>query len=269
MKAAVIGHPIAHSKSPLIHNYWMKQNGINGTYEAINVAPENLKEKISEMIVQDYDGFNVTVPHKQSIITLCDSIDKTAEKIGAVNTVIIKDRKLYGTNTDVFGFIQNIKSQSSFNFKNKTAAILGAGGAARAVIYGLMNEDIGQIKLLNRTRKNAEELAILYPDIGQIIDWSERMQAIENIDFLVNTTSLGMQGKPTLELNLDRLSPHAIVSDVVYAPLMTDLLNDAVGRGNKVVTGIGMLLHQARPAFEAWTNILPEVTEELEGIVMS
>lgn len=268
MKAAVIGHPIAHSKSPLIHNYWMNEHKIKGTYETIDIAPHDLKEKISDLIDQGFDGFNVTVPHKQNVMTLCDDIDHVAKKIGAVNTVVIKDKKLFGTNTDAFGFIENIKSQSDFDFNQKTAMILGAGGAARAVLYGLVSEGVSEIKITNRTQAKAEELAALYPDITQVVDWADRSQAIDNIDFLVNTTSLGMQGKPALEMSLESLPSAAPVTDIVYAPLMTGLLENASQRGNEVITGIGMLLHQARPAFEAWTDILPEVTTALEDIVI-
>jgi len=265
MKAGVIGHPITHSKSPMIHNHWMEFHKIKGTYEAIDIAPENLQEKIANLIVQKFDGFNVTVPHKQTVMMLCNTVDENAKNIGAVNTVIIKDQKLHGTNTDAFGFIQNIKWQSDFDFKDKTAFVLGAGGAACAVIYGLIDAGVKQIKLSNRTRENAEVLAALYPSVIKVIDWEERSQAIDNVDFLVNTTSLGMQGKPPLEISLDHLPAHALVNDIVYAPLKTDLLNNASLRGNKIITGIGMLLHQARPAFEAWTGILPDVTDTLEG----
>ena len=263
MKVAVIGHPVAHSKSPLIHQYWMNQSSMKGVYNAIDIAPENLKDGIQQLIDQNYNGFNVTVPHKEALKDLCDEVDDIAQAVGAVNTVIIQDKKLIGTNTDVFGFIQNIKSSSSFNFDNKTAFVLGAGGAARAVIYGLVQEGITAIKLTNRTAEKAVELQSMAPESIEIIDWDEKDKHLKNIDILVNTTSLGMVGKPTLTLSLKNLPKQALVSDIVYAPLMTDLLTQAQHRGNEVVTGIGMLLHQARPAFQKWAGILPDVTEEL------
>ena len=264
MKAAVIGHPVAHSKSPIIHQHWIEQYGLQGSYEAIDIAPESLTNEIKKMIDDGYDGFNVTVPHKRAVMNLCDEIDGNAQLIGAVNTVIIKDKKLIGTNTDSFGFIENIKSSApDFDFKNKTVFVLGAGGAARAVIYGLVCQGVDRIKLSNRTAEKALELAIMAPDIIAVVPWENKSQAIENIDLLVNTTSLGMDKKPPLEIDLSALPQTAPVNDIVYAPPMTELLKNAKSRGNHIITGIGMLLHQARPAFEAWTGILPEVTQEL------
>ena len=201
--------------------------------------------------------------YKKSLKDLCDEVDDIAQAVGAVNTVTIQDKKLIGTNTDVFGFIQNIKSSSHFNFENKTALVLGAGGAARAVIYGLVQEGVAAIKLANRTAEKAVELQSMASGLIEIIDWEEKDKYLKNIDILINTTSLGMVGNPPLELDLENLPRHALVSDIIYAPLMTDLLTKAKHRGNEVVTGIGMLLHQARPAFEKWTGILPDVTEEL------
>lgn len=270
MKAAVIGRPIAHSKSPIIHNYWLEKYGLAGSYEAIDILPDNLGDNIKKLVNANYNGFNVTVPYKQKILEVCDEIGKTAEEIGAVNTIIIRDNKLFGTNTDAFGFTENIKiAQPEFDFENKTAFVLGAGGAARAVIYGLKDRGIGRIKISNRTQGRAEELKSLEPEIIQIIQWDRRSEALSDTDLLVNTTSLGMTGKPPLEIDLSALPKEALVNDIVYAPLMTDLLIQAKAHGNKIVTGIGMLLHQARPAFEAWTGILPEVTAELEEKVLS
>lgn len=269
MKACVIGHPIQHSKSPLIHNYWLNQNNIDGQYDAIDITPENLKDGIRQLLEKGYDGFNVTIPHKQNIIKLCDEIDDTARMIGAINTVIIQEGKLYGRNTDAFGFIQNIKThRPDFDFKNKSALILGAGGAARAIIYGLLQEGIGRIIVVNRTIEKAEELRDLEPAQIEIKPWEERSNILKNIDILVNSTSLGMTQKPALEIDLNGLPEETLVCDIVYAPLMTDLLNAARACGNDIVTGIGMLLHQARPAFEAWTGTLPDVTPELEKLVL-
>lgn len=269
MKACVIGHPIAHSKSPIIHSYWLEKNNIVGSYEAVEIHPDTLKDGITQLIENDYAGFNVTVPHKENILSLCDEVDEVAKKIGAVNTVVIKDKKLLGTNTDAFGFIQNIKqAQPDFVFKDKTVFILGAGGATRAVIYGLINEGVSKIILTNRTQERAEELRVMAPDKIEVVPWADKFKALKNIDLLVNTTSLGMAGKPTLEMDLSGLPKEALVTDIVYAPLMTDLLSNAQARGNKIVTGIGMLLHQARPAFEKWTGFMPDVTKELEEIVL-
>lgn len=267
MKAAVIGHPISHSKSPIIHNYWLNKHGIEGSYETIDIAPDDLETGIRQIIEENYNGFNVTVPHKQAIIKLCDEIDQTAQQIGAVNTVTIKDGKLIGSNTDAYGFIQNLKTECP-NFNDKTALVLGAGGASRAILHGLIGEGIEAIKLTNRTRENAEELSKIASKKIEVIDWNQKEQVLENVDLVINSTSLGMEGKPPLEINLSTLPKTAIVNDIVYAPLITDLLKHAETNGNKIVTGIGMLLHQARPTFQSWTGVLPEVTQDLEQKVL-
>ena len=264
LKAGVIGYPIHHSKSPIIHGSWIEEHGVQGAYNTIEIAPENLKSDIQNLIAKNFDGFNVTIPHKQNIMNLCDEVNETARAIGAVNTVSIQDGKLFGTNTDAFGFIQNIKQEvSAFDFKNKSAVVLGAGGAARAIIYALHQEDVSEIIITNRTREKAESLIELAPEKVCIVDWEEKENALKSADLLVNTTSLGMEGQASLELSLENLPQTALVNDIVYAPLMTDLLVQAKERGNDVVTGIGMLIHQARPAFEKWTGILPDVNEEL------
>ncbi len=268
MKAAVIGYPIHHSKSPLIHRHWLEQHNIKGSYEAIEIKPDGLTAGVHDLITQGYDGFNVTIPHKENIMQLCYDIDTHAQKIGAVNTVAIKDRKLFGKNTDAFGFIQNIKSKNEFNFKDSKALVLGAGGSSRAILYGLIGEGVDEIYLTNRTKSKAVELQKINAEKIKIIDWEEKENFLEGINLLVNTTSLGMIGCQNLEINLDGLNINATVTDIVYAPLMTPLLMQAQKRGNNIVTGIGMLLHQARPAFEAWTGVLPDVTTALEQKVL-
>lgn len=272
IKCAVIGHPISHSKSPLIHNYWINAYNFNGTYEAIDIAPENLERDIKRLIDEGYKGFNVTVPHKESIIDLCDSVDYNAQSIGAVNTVVIEGGKLRGMNTDGFGFLHNIWDvDPDFDFEDKCAVVLGAGGATRAIVSALIGERIGKIILLNRTRARAENIAqgmSVLCDLIDVIDWEGRASALGEADLLINTTALGMSGQPPLELDLSALPPRALVNDIVYAPLDTDLLKAANAKGNKTVTGIGMLLHQARPAFKEWFGLLPDVTQELNELVL-
>ncbi len=269
MKAGVIGYPIAHSKSPIIHQYWMEQNNIKGSYEAIEIHPDELEHKIQNLIDEDYDGFNVTIPHKQNIIKLCDEIDERAKIIGAVNTVQIRNKKLVGTNTDSIGFIQNIKSSNpSFIFKDKIVIVLGAGGASRAVLYGLLKAGVQKIFLTNRTPEKTKELIAVFGDKIEFLEWEKRESVLEQIDLLVNTTSLGMENNPSLELDLNTLNDQALVCDIVYAPLMTDLLMQAKNKRNQVVTGIGMLLYQAQPAFELWAGIRPIVDGALEGLVL-
>lgn len=262
-KAGVIGHPVGHSLSPLIHGYWIGRHGLSGTYEALDIAPGTLEQAVQNLVAAGYAGFNVTLPYKQDIMKFCAALDGTARQIGAVNTVRIEDGVLYGRNTDAFGFIENIKKTlPDFDFAAGPAFILGAGGAARAVIYGLLEAGVKEIRIVNRTRGKAEALARDFP--LNVADWEERERAAEGAALLVNTTALGMKGKPALAFDLKFLPPGAAVCDIVYAPLYTDLLQAARAAGHPVVTGIGMLLHQARPAFESWFGVLPEVTDELE-----
>ena len=269
IKTAVIGHPIAHSKSPLIHSEWLREHGVEGSYEAIDIEPDALVEGVRALVERGYAGFNITLPHKVAIMALCDEVDETARAIGAVNTVTIRDGKLYGTNTDAFGFAKNILSAGldGWSFKDGAAVVLGAGGAARAIIYALLKEGAPSIILLNRTREKAEELAGMDTKI-QVEDWDKRNQALENANLVVNTTSLGMESKPSLDIDLSLAPAGALVTDIVYEPLMTDLLKQADTRGLRVVTGIGMLLHQARLGFELWNSVMPEVTPELEKKVL-
>ncbi len=270
MKAAVIGYPVAHSKSPLIHEYWLKKYNITGSYEAIAAEPENLNAVIHNLEQQGYNGFNVTVPHKEAVLELCDHLDDTARSIGAVNTILIKDKKLHGMNTDAFGFIENLKScQHDFDFNGMTAFVLGAGGASKAVIYALIEEGVKKIYLSNRTIEKAETLAQKFSPFVEVISWDEKENFLKHSNLLVNTTFLGMTGKPDLEIDIHTLPQTSLVTDIVYFPLMTDLLKNAQAQNLHIVTGIGMLLHQARPAFQAWSGILPDIDATLEAQVLA
>ncbi len=267
IKSAVIGHPISHSLSPVIHGYWFKKYNIDGAYQAIDIAPDQLPSRVLDLRAQGYAGFNVTVPHKQNMMTLCDMLDNTAHAIGAVNTVVIEDNKIMGRNTDAFGYIENIKQEApNFNFKNGPALVLGAGGAARAIVYGLLSEGVREIFITNRTRANAEIIARDFENV-RVVDWAEREKACNDAHLLTNTTVLGMKGQDELAMDISSLSPTSLVCDIVYKPLMTTLLQHALMRNLQVVTGIGMLLHQARPAFAAWSGIMPEVTPELVNMI--
>jgi len=269
IKTAVIGHPISHSKSPLIHNHWIAQHGLNGSYEAIDISAQELAVCMKDLIAQGYAGWNVTIPHKEAVFALCDHVDESAQAMGAVNMVAIKDGKIHGKNTDGFGFIQNIKSaHPDFDFTNGPAHILGAGGAARAILHALLKAGVPHIALSNRTRSRAEELAAMNPETIKVIEWNDDAPLLHS-NLLVNTTSLGMKGHPDLELDLSGLNPKALVTDIVYSPLQTRLLRRASQQGNPTVTGIGMLLHQARPAFECWYGIAPHIDAELEAKVLS
>ncbi|HEU4839521.1 MAG TPA: shikimate dehydrogenase, partial [Micavibrio sp.] len=257
VKAGVIGHPVHHSKSPLIHNHWIARYGLSGEYRAVDIAPENLKEGVQKLIDAGYAGFNVTIPHKQEIFKLCADVDDTAKIIGAVNTAVIRDGKLYGANTDAFGFIENVKQQAfGVDFAHRHCVVLGAGGAARAIVYGLIEAGAQKIILSNRTEDKARDVAAMDTDIIEVVPWDKRSAALDGAGFLVNATALGMTGREALEIDLSALPPQAVVSDIVYTPLMTDLLRQVQHKGHQVVTGIGMLLHQARPAFEKWFGVL-------------
>ncbi len=273
IKTGVIGHPISHSKSPLIHSYWLDSHELSGSYEAIDIKPENLKQDVLDLVNQGYKGFNVTVPHKVTIMELCDVIDPIAEQIEAVNTVTIKKGKLHGTNTDAFGFTENIKQAITrenwdWSFDGGKAVVIGAGGAANAVIHALLEEGVPEITITNRTREKAEILTSR--DVRKITahDWDKRNECFKNANLIINCSALGMAGNAALEVDLKDAPEHALVTDIVYAPLYTDLLNQAIDQGLRVVTGIGMLLHQARPGFELWNGVLPEVTSELEELTL-
>lgn len=270
IRAGVIGHPISHSKSPLIHGHWLEQYGIDGSYEAIDISPHALDEAIRTLVHEGYAGFNVTIPHKEEIFKRCAHVDEKAQIIGAVNTVKIEEGKLIGTNTDAFGFIENIKQNApGFDFTAGPAVVLGAGGAARAVLYGLIEAGVPSIILMNRTLAKAEILRAMNPEKIHTRPWEERAEALADANLIVNTTALGMNGQAPLDLPLGRAPRNALVTDIVYAPLMTDLLTRAKERGNPVVTGIGMLLHQARAGFELWFGVMPDVTVDLEKKVLS
>jgi shikimate dehydrogenase len=272
IKAAVIGHPVAHSKSPLIHRYWIKKYGLNGDYDLVDVPSGKLSESIGSLKNTGYAGFNVTIPHKQSVMDLCDLLDESAKHTGAVNTVkFLEDGRIAGMNTDAFCFVENIREHfPEFSFEKGPALVLGAGGAARAIVYALLVQGAPKIIIVNRTIQKAEALAkeSIEPSRVQVCSWEDRNESLKEASLLVNTTSAGMTGMSELDINLENLSGNALVNDIVYSPLITGLLNKARESGNPVVTGIGMLLHQARPAFKEWFGITPEVTEDLRKKVL-
>lgn len=262
--AAVIGDPITHSKSPIMHNSWLKKAGIEGKYTAIHVRPEELRAFAKVVRDSNMRGFNATLPHKEALIELCDELDDDAAAIGAVNTVSNIDGMLIGSNTDAFGFIQNIKNQHpDFDFTSGPVLLIGAGGAAKAVLYGLLQEGVSEIFLTNRTREKAEASAKLDKHI-HVVDWEKRDEYVDKAGLIVNTTSLGMAGKPVLELNLDGITPQTLVSDIVYAPLETALLREATEKGAHTATGVGMLIEQGRKSFHHWFGVWPEPDQKLE-----
>ena len=264
-KAGVIGWPVSHSLSPRLHGFWLRQHKIEGAYEALAVPTGDLASVTQRLVAEQWRGFNLTIPHKEAVIPLLHGIDDAARAIGAVNTVVINGAKLIGHNTDAYGFWENIRP--SVAQRNK-AVVLGAGGAARAVVHALRANGFKQIVIINRSRERAEILCGETPDIS-VGDWAARATLLECADVLVNTTSLGMTGKDALDLDLSLLPTSAVVNDIVYAPLQTPLLMQAQARGNTVVDGLGMLLHQAVPAFEAWFGVRPQVTQALREHVLA
>jgi shikimate dehydrogenase len=271
IRAGVMGWPVAHSRSPLLHGFWLTQHGIKGAYELLPVRPEDLKTALRGLVVQGFAGCNLTVPHKQAALAMVDHVDAMAARIGAVNTVTVRrDGTLEGRNTDAFGFRENLRAaEPAWRASAGPAVVLGAGGAARAVVAALLDEGTPEIRLVNRSRDKAAALAAALGGAITVIDWSRRAAALANAALLVNTTSLGMTGQPPLDLALDALPKTAVVNDIVYAPLETPLLSAARQRGNPVVDGLGMLLHQARPAFAAWFGVTPEVTPALRQAVVA
>ena len=271
-KAGVMGWPISHSLSPRLHGFWLRHYGLAGTYDALPVKPEDLPAALRGLQAQGLRGVNLTVPHKVAACTLVDTLDATAQRIGAINLVTVnEDGTLSGRNTDAYGFTQNLKA-GSFVPAGGVAFVLGAGGACRAVLVALADMGLNEIRLANRTRDHAEKLAQeLSTESCQIhvVDWAQASQSLSKVDLVVNSTSLGMTGQPPLDFSLEGLPPSAFVTDIVYAPLETALLRQAKQRGQRTIDGLGMLLHQARPAFEAFFGLDPEVTEELRNFVLA
>lgn len=267
IKAGVMGHPIEHSLSPRLHGYWLKKYNINGTYEALAVAPDQLRQALKTLRDRGFRGVNLTVPHKEAALQIVDHVDPLARRIGAVNTVVVRDDgTLEGRNTDAYGFMQNLLS-ANYKVDQKPVVILGAGGAARAAIVALLDMNVGSIRILNRSQDKAQKLA-QESGINLAVHALNDTNALKEAGLLINATSLGLKGQPPLDIDLDMLPRDALVTDMVYAPLMTDLLKRADARGNKIVDGLGMLLHQARPAFKAFYGVDPEVTLELRAYVL-
>ncbi|HLJ64695.1 MAG TPA: shikimate dehydrogenase [Stellaceae bacterium] len=265
--AGVMGWPVAHSRSPLLHGFWLEEHGIDGAYIPLPVKPEDLPAALAALPRLGFAGCNLTLPHKEAALTLVDRIDGEARRIGAVNTIIVDgEGKLEGRNTDGFGFLANLRTAGvGFDGRGAIAVVIGAGGGARAVVASLGEAGAAEIRLVNRHRARAENLARTLGGPIRILDWADRAEALAGASLLVNTTRLGMKGEPPLELSLDRLPRHAIVTDIVYVPLITPLLAAAWRRGNPVVDGLGMLLHQARPGFAAWFGVMPEVSPALRA----
>jgi shikimate dehydrogenase len=269
--AGVMGWPVAHSLSPRLHGHWLRRYGIDGAYVPLPVLPERLEHALGALPALGFAGTNLTIPHKEAAVALVDRLSPAAERIGAVNTVVVEpDGTLSGDNTDGFGFIASLsESEVGWHAAAGAAVVLGAGGAARAIAVALLDAGAPEVRLLNRTPERARALAGELGGPVHPLEWAGRSAALADAALLVNTTSLGMHGQPPLDLALDVLPRTALVTDVVYAPLITPLLALARARGNPVVDGLGMLLYQARPGFRAWFGVDPVVDGDLRAAVVA
>jgi len=268
--AGVMGWPVSHSRSPRLHGYWLDKYGIDGAYLPLPVQPDNLEQALRALPVLGIAGCNLTLPLKERALEIVDSVTDAARRIGAVNTVTVgRDGTLDGDNTDAFGFIENLRMNfTDWRADAAPTAVLGAGGAARAVCFGLLDAGCPEIRLTNRDQARAERLAADLGPSARVVPWANRAEALENTALLVNATSLGMEGQPALDLDITRLPQGAGVTDLVYVPLDTPLLAMARKSGHAAVDGLGMLLHQARPGFAAWFGVEPVVDDALRQFVM-
>jgi shikimate dehydrogenase len=267
-RACVIGWPVEHSRSPIIHGHWLERHGIAGVYEKRGVPPEEIEGFLAGLDRQGYVGANVTVPHKEAALRAATRVDDAAGSVGAANTLWYEDGVLCASSTDTYGFVRNLDDFApGLEKSGRPAVVLGAGGAARSVLRGLMERGFREIRLTNRSPERALTLARFFGGDIQVIDWKERSAALDGAGLLVNTTTQGMNGT-ALDIELAGLAPDALVTDLIYVPLETPLLAQARERGLRTADGLGMLLHQAVPGFEKWFGVRPEVTPELRGLVL-
>lgn len=267
--AGVMGWPVMHSRSPLLHNYWFKQHGLAGTYLPLAIAPEGLAAALRALHPLGFAGANLTIPHKQHAMTLVDEVNPVAISIGAISCVVVRpDGSLFGSNNDCYGFIHNLKqTQPGWRADAGPIVVLGAGGGARAVCYGLLQEGAKEIRLVNRTLARANGIAAEFGSAIEVLRWEDRHDALAGVVMAVNATSQGMAGQPALDIRLDKLPKTALAADIIYVPLETPFLAAARKRGNPTLNGLGMLLHQGRPAWKAWFGIDTEVTAELRTLL--
>lgn len=269
-RACVIGWPIKHSRSPLIHNYWLKHYGIEGSYTKEAVEPDRIEGFLRNLTASGFVGCNVTLPHKEAAYRVAAKRDEMADIVKAANTLWYENGVLCASNTDIYGFLYSLDDQSpGWDKIGLPAAVLGAGGAARGIIKGLLDRGFQSVRLVNRTRERAETLACEFGAKVSVFAWEDRDAMLANCGLLVNTTSLGMTGKEPLEIDLSEFSIPGVVCDIVYSPLETDLLHRARAAGFHIADGLGMLLHQAVPGFEKWFGVRPQVTPELRALVVA
>lgn len=268
-QACVIGWPIAHSRSPLIHGYWLTRYGIDGRYTKVPVRPEELTDFLCRLAENGFAGCNVTVPHKEAALAAADVKEASAEAVGAANTLWLADGKLHATNTDTYGYMSYLSARTpEWLQPGRPISILGAGGAARAIVYGFLQHGAGEVRIFNRSRARADALADHFGCKVAVFDWDRRSAASRESAVLVNTTTLGMKGEGSPGIDFSGFQKDCVVSDIVYVPLETEFLALARRAGLKTVDGLGMLLHQAVPGFEKWFGVRPDVTNELFDLVV-
>ena len=269
LMAGLMGWPVMHSRSPKIHNFWFAKYGLNGTYVPLAIRAEGLRAALRALPALGFAGCNLTIPHKEAAFEIVDRADPLARRIGAINCVVVAaDGSLDGYNYDGFGYIQSIlEAHPSWRADAGPIVVVGAGGGARAVLVSLADQGAQEIRLVNRSPERAQTLAREFGAPIEAVAWKERHAALAGAAMLINTTSQGMAGQPALDLALDKLPASALVSDIIYVPRETPLLAAARSRGNRTVNGLGMLLNQARPAFQAWFGVMPEVTAELRAMI--
>ena len=269
-QACVIGWPIEQSRSPLIHGHWLKTYGIAGRYDRVAVPPGEAAAFIHSLEARGLEGCNVTAPHKQAVFEAADWRDSSAEAVGAANTVWREGGKVCVANTDTYGFMTHLaQSAPGWDKRDAPVALFGAGGAARAIVYGFLDAGVERVRLINRTPERAEALVAHFGPRVESCAWSDRARGVSDAGVVVNTTTLGMIGNAPLDLDLSALDRDAIVADIVYVPLETPLLSGARARGHRTVDGLGMLLHQAVPGFARWFGVRPEVTQALRDILVA
>ncbi|WP_417262429.1 shikimate dehydrogenase [Celeribacter sp.] len=268
--AGVIGMPISHSQSPKLHNYWLSRYQISGHYVPLHIEQADLAEVLQMMPKMGFVGANVTIPHKEAVLGLADIVTDRAALIGAANTLIFRsDGKLHADNTDGYGFVENLRCNAEWDPKSGPAAVLGAGGAARAVIASLLDVGVPEIRLANRTRTRSDALRAEFGTKISVVEWVNACDMLKGARTVVNTTALGMKGQPELKIPFDHLNSDAVVTDIVYTPLRTAFLDRAAEKGCQTVDGLGMLLYQAAPGFERWFGKRPEVDDATRQFILS
>ncbi len=268
VRAFVVGHPIGHSRSPLIHRFWLAELGLEGSYEALDIAPAAFDAFLAGLAGAGWAGGNVTIPHKQAAHAGATRTDAAANAIGAANTVWFEGGELCAGNTDAYGFSANLDAAASHWREGRRALVIGAGGASRAILHALLDVGYGHIDLANRTVARAQDLADRFGPAIRVLALADINRAAAQADLIVNTTALGMKGQPPLTLDFARVFDHAIVTDIVYSPLTTPFLAAARDHGLTTVDGLGMLLHQAAPGFERWFGARPAVTDALRAHIV-